>query len=350
MFKYIGPGGDNGKSKLCEILKDLLGKYAHKASAKLLCGKDDAASFANFAGKRFIYFEEPEFKKKIQSYLIKELTGGNEFSARNLYSSNTANQLCATFVLNTNSIPQFTQADNAMANRLITVTWNSRFTKNQDEVKPDEHIYLADNNIGSKSWNDKYLPHLFNYSLKYHTKWLDNGQVIYETESQTEDNADILRFSDNFKIWLDTVAVKTNDIHDYITFDQLKRKLLASEYWANLPKSNKSIGAEAFLKKELRDRNETRSWIRNQKTIRGKVHYFWLLAGFVSVDHAKNQENRNQISGRKRLRSKSSSQVEALLGDISNTIGTTTNVESDQSDQSDQSVHSEPQTKKRRIS
>ena len=320
---YIGPGGNNGKSKTCEIIKSVLGDYAHKASAKLLCGKDDAASFANFAGKRWIYFEEPEFKKKIQSYLIKELTGGNEYSARKIYSSDTSNKMCATFALNTNNIPQFTQADTAISDRLLTIKWNSRFTKDPEQVDESKHIYLADNNIGSSAWTKKYAPHIFNYLLKYHEKWLENGQNIPETEEQKHMNQDILAFSDHFKNWLDSVVTKTENKRDSISLDKLVNKLIPSEYWTNLSESLKSIGALTFLKRELKDRVETIDWMRRQKVVNKQRICGAFLAGHrfkdeyeysrsMEVDndeHDSNQlnKNNNKFIGKKRLRSKSNS-------------------------------------------
>ena len=309
-------------------MKDLLGLYAHKASAELLCGKKDAASFSNFANKRFIYFEEPEFKQKIRSYLIKELTGGNEFSARKLYSTDTSNQLSATFALNTNSIPRFTQADSAMGNRLITITWNTKFTKNPDKVDPENGVFLANPKIGSTLWNEKYLPHLFNHLLKYHNEWMENGEVIPETETQKEDNDDILKFSDSFKNWMDAIVVKTNKKRDYVKIEDLKKLLCGSEFWSNLSKSQKAVGAEQFLKRELRDRDETRSWLRKQKTINGEVKYFWNLSGHILKTEDK--ENVRRYSGVKRLRSKSSSQFNDLCLNILNTINDNTNNNNDE--------------------
>ena len=162
--------------------------------------------------------------------MIKELTGGDEFCARGIYSSNTSNKICATFILNTNNIPQFTQADNALANRLLTMTWNSKFTKKKEEVDPDNHIYLADLTIGNEQWKQKYLPHLFNYLVKYHTKWLQNGEVIPESSIIQQDNEDILNFSDNFKNWLNGVVKRTGNVRDKISFKDLSNKLLTSQY------------------------------------------------------------------------------------------------------------------------
>jgi len=328
-FIYTGPGGNNGKSKTCEIIKAILGDYAYKASAKLLCGKDDQASFANFEGKRFIYFEEPEFKKKLQSYLIKELTGGNEFSARKIYSSNTSNKLCATFVLNTNNIPQFSQADNAMSQRLLTIKWKSKFTKEKNLIDESKHIYLANNDIGSPTWIKQYTPHIFNYLLKYHVKWLENGEVIPETESQKDINEDILAFSDNFKSWLDSVVTKTGNARDSIALEKLVNKLIPSEYWVNMSKSAKSIGALGFLKRELKDRIETSEWLRRQKIVKKQRYCGAFLCGHkfkdqstysksydynvneMEIDDKENDVNQinkyEKIIGKKRLRSKSNS-------------------------------------------
>lgn len=307
------------------MLRDLLGSYAYKASAKLLCGKDDQHSFANFAGKRFIYFEEPEFKRKIQTYLIKELTGGDEFCARGIYSSNTSNKICATFILNTNNIPQFSQADNAMANRLLTVTWNSKFTKNKEEVDEEKHIYLADTTIGDEQWKEKYLPHLFNYLVRYHTKWLESGEQIPESSIIKQDNEDILNFSDNFKNWLNGVVKKTENIRDKVSFNDLKTRLLESEYWTNLTKTAKSIGVKAYLRRELRDREETRLWMKKQHCVNGKITYGQFLAGHVLIeDYIENDENddnvndedkENQLIGKKRLRSRSIEKIDMVDSD-----------------------------------
>ena len=322
---YTGPGGNNGKSKLCEIIKAILGDYAYKSSAKLPCGKDDQASFANFAKKRWIYFEEPEFKKKILAYLIKELTGGAEYSARQIYKACTENKMCATFALNTNNIPQFTQADNALAQRLLTIKWRSVFTKKIEDVDESKRIYLADHNIGSSSWLQQYAPHIFNYLLKYHQKWLENGQNIPETEDQMDANADILQFSDTFKNWLYSEVIKTENKRDSIGLDRLVNRLIPSEYWINMSKSTKSYGALTFLKRELKDRVETMEWLRRQKVVKGKRICRAFLAGHKFIDECEsmdiddvdndndgdtdndsNKNNKKHI-GKKRLRSKSNS-------------------------------------------
>lgn len=228
--------------------------------------------------------------------------------------------------MNTNNIPQFTQADNAMANRLFMITWNSKFTLKIEEVDPENHVYLADTTIGGELWKRKYLPHLFNYLVKYHQKWLQNGEVIPEPEEMKTANEDILNFSDNFKTWLKTVAIPTGKVRDSISINNLAMNLIKSEYWINLPKHVKNMGAANFLKKELKDRESTRVWYRKQKTENKRHYYGGFLTGYLllekcnmnnddtgvylSDDEDKENINNSNRKTRKRLLSKSSDDLD----------------------------------------
>ena len=90
----------------------------------------------------------------------------------------------------------------------------------------------------------------------------------------------------------------------------------ASEYWANMQKNVKSNGAHQFLKKELQDRNDTRKFIRTQKTKNGLRDYVRNLAGHMLRSEC--TEKQRQLSGRKRLRSKFVTQE---FNDICSNIG-----------------------------
>lgn len=217
-----------------------------------------------------------------------------------------------------------------MAQRLLTVKWSSRFTKDPKEVDESKHVYLADNDIGDTKWIKKYAPHIFNYLLKYHQRWLENGSKIPETESQKDINDDIIQFSDHFKTWLYSVITKTENKRDSIPLNKLVNKLLPSEYWVNMSKSVKKIGALTFLKRELKDRVETVNWLRKQRMVNAKRIHGAFLSGHrftdeyeysqsfqdnsekMEVDEDENvineselNRNKNKITGKRRLRSKS---------------------------------------------
>ena len=245
-----------------------MGNYAYKASSKLLLGsKQDDASVANFDRKRFIYFEEPAFKQKLQSHLIKDMTGGNEVAARRLYSQDTCTKICATFALNTNNIPEFTQADDAIDDRLITYEWRSKFVKDEDEVNEMDNVYLADEDIGNKKFAQRYGSQLFNILCGYHQKYMDNNQQIELTSTQKKNNSDILKISDAFKSWFEENIDFTNDQSDFISIPEIMQRFKISEYWLNLPTSSKQCGIKTYIRKQIMNRSSMKKWFRQEKVI-----------------------------------------------------------------------------------
>ena len=275
VYLYIGPGGNNGKSRWCELLKHMLGSYAYKAAVSLLLGaKQDAASVANFNKKRFIYMEEPSIKQKLQSHTIKDLTGGSEVAARKLYSQDTATIICATFALNTNNIPEFTQADEAIDDRLITYEWKSKFVKKQEQVNESDNVYLADEYIGSKEFAKRYGSQLFNILCIYHKKFMDNNQEICLTSKQKMNNSEILRMSDGFKSWMEETIVFTDNKSDFLTLPEIEQKFRSSEFWLHSTTTVKSCGVESYVKKQIMNRPELKKWYRKEKVVsKGKKKY-----------------------------------------------------------------------------
>ena len=253
----------------------MMGNYAYKAASKLLLGgKQDDASVSNFDKKRFIYFEEPAFKQKLQSHIIKDMTGGNEVAARKLYSQDTCTTICATFALNTNNIPEFTQADAAIDDRLITYEWISKFVKDPAKVNEMENVYLADENIGTKQFAERYGSQLFNILCEYHQKFMNNNQEISLTLTQKKNNSEILKISDGFKSWFETNVDFTEKKGDYISLADITQRFRVSEHWLNLTTSNKSCGAETYVKKQLMNRAILKKCYRKEKVIsKGKRGY-----------------------------------------------------------------------------
>ena len=304
VYIYIGPGGNNGKSRWCELIKHMLGTYAYKAAVSLLLGaKQDAASIANFDKKRFIYMEEPSIKQKLQSHIIKDITGGNEVAARKLYSQDTSTRICATFALNTNNIPEFTQADEAIDERLITYEWKSKFVKEKEKVNENDNVYLADEYIGSKEFARRYGSQLFNILCLYHKKFMDNNQQISLTLEQKMNNSEILRISDGFKLWIDANIEFTDNKHDYITLPQIEQKFRSSEFWLHLTTTVKLCGAASYVKKQIMNRSELNKWYRKEKVVsKGNKQYEGylirhkfvsnsILNEYNSINNQDNQEN-----------------------------------------------------------
>ena len=78
-------GGDNGKTTLIEMLRDLLGDYAAGTPPETFVGRRDGTipnDIARLKGKRFVATAEAEEGKPLSESLIKRLTGRDTISAR----------------------------------------------------------------------------------------------------------------------------------------------------------------------------------------------------------------------------------------------------------------------------
>ena len=88
MFVFYGSGA-NGKSTILEIYRELLAGYAmHTTTASLLgsSGSPIRNDLARLNGARFVSAVEIGMGKKLDEALVKQLTGGDQVTARFLYN------------------------------------------------------------------------------------------------------------------------------------------------------------------------------------------------------------------------------------------------------------------------
>jgi P4 family phage/plasmid primase-like protien len=88
MFCCYGPTSSNGKSKLFDCLRGLLGEYACTAPDGLLEEQimdRHPTQIACLKGKRFVTTVETGAGKRMAENLVKKLTGGDVLSARQMY-------------------------------------------------------------------------------------------------------------------------------------------------------------------------------------------------------------------------------------------------------------------------
>jgi putative DNA primase/helicase len=82
--------GQNGKSTVVEVLHNLLGEYVVKSKMETWVQQARVASgqsedIARLAGARLVIAEESEEEQRLAVSLIKEATGGDKMTARNMY-------------------------------------------------------------------------------------------------------------------------------------------------------------------------------------------------------------------------------------------------------------------------
>lgn len=85
MFILFGPGGDNGKSTMVEVVEMLLGDYAVRTPVSTFLAKREGGipnDIARLRGARFVWAAESHRGARLDEALIKEMTGGDRMAAR----------------------------------------------------------------------------------------------------------------------------------------------------------------------------------------------------------------------------------------------------------------------------
>ena len=169
-YVWTGSGG-NGKGLQSEMVKRAFGDYYHSIPHSCLTkvqDKKDAPNppMAKAKGKRFVQASEPEAEDKLQCGTIKELSGGDEITARDMYSSTITYRPQFSLFLQTNAIPQLNRPDGGIQRRLEVINFPFAFKEKPEGAlqKPINHE-LKDKIIKSPEWRDEMF-HLLLESFK----------------------------------------------------------------------------------------------------------------------------------------------------------------------------------------
>lgn len=140
MFILHGKTTRNGKSTLLNTIQHMLGDYAGVVRVALIChgrGSADANAatpeLAGTKGKRFITMAESDASGKLDEGAIKQLTGGEEISARELYEKSFTFTPQFTLWLSCNDLPAVTDRSLFASDRLRVIEFNRHFTAEEQD-------------------------------------------------------------------------------------------------------------------------------------------------------------------------------------------------------------------------
>ena len=107
-FIVYNGGGGNGKGVIDDLMLKMSGNYGMLGNNNLLFENSKMGSNpekANMHKKRYIVFREPSANKKFENSVVKELTGGGNFSARGHFETDTQKELNNTTICECNEKP-----------------------------------------------------------------------------------------------------------------------------------------------------------------------------------------------------------------------------------------------------
>ena len=224
---YIFTGrGSNGKSKLVELMRLVLGDYITSIQATVLTRKRPDSGAANpdvivTKCKRFIYMQEPDAKEPLNTSRMKQFSGEDMVEARGLFQDQEKFKIMGKLFMMCNDLPPIYSMDNGTWRRIRVVPFESTFRspEHPDWKSGRQYIFLKDEflDIKLREWRQSFLSLLVHI---YETQYLKTG--LHPEPSI------VLRASDSYKESFDVFSKFCNERirredQNRVEFKDLKR-------------------------------------------------------------------------------------------------------------------------------
>jgi P4 family phage/plasmid primase-like protien len=245
-FIIASGSGGNGKGVINELALDLFGQYGYVLNNTVLLralGSGPNPEIANLHNKRFVISREPNSKYKINTSMMKDLTGGNQIKARALYSNDSNVFLRLSLILECNKKPALDEVDPAVERRINEVEFKSKFVEkdvyNSLSEEEKKTTFLRNGYYKTPEFKDKYKQALFQLLLEPYRKFKDNKYELVVPDQVRKKTADYLMTSDDISEWVNEFYQKTDNSKDIIKLKQLFEDFKNSDYYQNFSKADK---------------------------------------------------------------------------------------------------------------
>lgn len=183
-----GSMGNNGKSKICNIMAAILGPYAKATPTSTFMEKktDQTNDLAALHGARFVYATEANQRRSVDTELLKKASGDEPMTARFLHKEFFTFRPRFTMFLMCNHRPEAPQDDQAWWNRVHLIPFETKFVLPDD---PAYHRLVAEGRTvdedakeGCREYlADKHLEAKLEAELPGILAWLVRGAVSWYT-------------------------------------------------------------------------------------------------------------------------------------------------------------------------
>ena len=280
-FIMANGSGGNGKGQLHGLMLEAVGNYGKKGNADMFLNekvRGGNPELANLHMKRFACFDEPATGKKINTGLMKELTGGEEICARALYSNNDKVVLHMTPVLESNEKPFLggSKLGDAELRRINDIEFSSRFLDEdryeQAEKAGKKNIFRIRPEFSDKAFKTKYRRALFDIllevSVSQEGRLFDNlippKSIRLRTEEYVESSKELLNEIREL-VEFDDVIVEENRKKNIVSVKQLHIMLKETEWFKNITKKQKAQLTPKYLKEYIQGENTLSVYYSDEK-------------------------------------------------------------------------------------
>lgn len=275
-FNIWTGNGSNGKSKCCQLIQNSFGDYWCESPVSLITKPRNNSSspspeIMDLKGRRIVTLQEPESKDRLNMGLIKQFTGNDYISARQLHKKQEKFRLQAKLFLCCNVVPRIEASDGGTWRRIKVVEFTSKFI--WDPKK--DHEFKIDPELESKikTWGPYFLSILVHYykkiksediiepfKVKEFTKEIRRDYDIFSQfieEALLDDKDALTPLGDiqaHFDLWCEQNSIRTklytkHEIKKYLSdiYGREKTCKVGNEYVKGFNVSLISINKEALL-------------------------------------------------------------------------------------------------------
>lgn len=156
LFFHYGDGA-NGKSVYMETLCRVLGEVAVTLPSTSLIGESGSSGsaspdLARLYGRRLLRVKELPEGEDLKEALVKELTGGETITARDLFSGYMDFQALFVAMMSGNGYPRITGTDNGIWRRMAVVHWPVKIPEEEQREFEEMLSYFAPEYPGILNW------------------------------------------------------------------------------------------------------------------------------------------------------------------------------------------------------
>ncbi|MDL2327771.1 phage/plasmid primase, P4 family [Ruminococcaceae bacterium OttesenSCG-928-A11] len=156
-FILYGSTTRNGKSTLTETVAHILGDYAKTALPQSLSrrpsdGSAASPDIARLKGARLINVPEPEKAMELNIALIKQLTGGDTYTARYLNENPVEFRPEGKIFINTNHLPRAADDTVFSSGRVKLIPFDRHFTEGEQDTGLKKLFRKQKNMSGILNW------------------------------------------------------------------------------------------------------------------------------------------------------------------------------------------------------
>jgi P4 family phage/plasmid primase-like protien len=232
-FNIWTGNGSNGKSRISELIAISFGDYWTEMPVSLLTKPRTSSSapspeVMDLKGRRVVTVQEPETKDHLNMGIIKQYTGGDTISARQLHQKQEKITLQIKIFFSCNVIPRVECSDGGTWRRLKICEFKSKFVDNPTK----EHEFIKDPELMKKipTWGDAFLSILINYYNKIQKEGNPEPSCVKEyTQEFRRDSDFFAQFIEDCLIEDKDTVTEFKDINErfegWCTLNNIKQKL-----------------------------------------------------------------------------------------------------------------------------